>query len=315
VPIDIQCQQCGSKFHVEDRLAGKRVKCAKCTGTFLIPASAVMPDGGPGDHKPVVPATPILKAAPTPSAEKEPPAIKKIPLPAAGNWFLQTQEGEQYGPVHKQELDTWVSEGRLDATCQVLCEGWEQWKWAEEVFPQLSMIPAAPPQGMQSTAAEEDPLASLGLAQAAPHAPRTVTVVPSIPEAGMFREVRPAAAQHRGAYHDLRVAADWLPVCSWVALGLGTFFALYSAYEFFQLLSNLGSNAPGAVTIRVVLSFLWLEGFVLFNTFLGFIGLRALGNWILLRLHKEHEDRVNSESLVKVADALDRMAETPPTHK
>jgi hypothetical protein len=51
---------------------------------------------------------------------------------------VQTADGTHYGPVTKTDLDAWVADERLDADCQLLMDGWEQWKWAEEVYPQLA---------------------------------------------------------------------------------------------------------------------------------------------------------------------------------
>lgn len=53
-------------------------------------------------------------------------------------WNVQIADGQQFGPVSRAELDTWMAEGRLNAECQVLQEGWDQWQWADQVFPQLA---------------------------------------------------------------------------------------------------------------------------------------------------------------------------------
>ena len=42
----------------------------------------------------------------------------------------------------RRELDAWFSDGRIDQTCQLLRDGWEQWKWADEVYPQLAALSA-----------------------------------------------------------------------------------------------------------------------------------------------------------------------------
>jgi hypothetical protein len=68
-------------------------------------------------------------------------------------WFVQTSDGSEYGPVTKAELEQWITEDRLDSESQILQEGWTQWKWAEDVFPQL----AGGGQGGQ-----ENPFAGLG---------------------------------------------------------------------------------------------------------------------------------------------------------
>src|SRR5262249_3848985 len=52
----------------------------------------------------------------------------------------------------------WAKEGRLDATCQVYCNGWAEWKWAAEVYPELA-APAVPAVVAASAAQEENPFA------------------------------------------------------------------------------------------------------------------------------------------------------------
>ena len=62
-------------------------------------------------------------------------------------WHVQTADGSHYGPVTKADLDAWMADDRLDAECQVLMDGWDQWKWAEEVYPQLAASGAQPHAG------------------------------------------------------------------------------------------------------------------------------------------------------------------------
>jgi TM2 domain-containing membrane protein YozV len=50
---------------------------------------------------------------------------------------VKTDDGSQYGPVPKAELDSWVSEGRLNSESQLLKEGAAQWQWATDLYPQL----------------------------------------------------------------------------------------------------------------------------------------------------------------------------------
>jgi predicted Zn finger-like uncharacterized protein len=335
VPIEIHCEQCGSKFRVAEKFAGKRVKCASCKGTITVPAAAE-PAAGPLAEEPAAakpaPAAPtpaVRKPAPKPSAAKGPPAAKKPAAAAAGDWYMQTQEGEQYGPVSKQDLDAWAAEGRLDATCQVLCEGWDQWKWAEEVFSQLAPTPAAPPQAAPVAVDDDDPLASLGLTDATPSPAAPVPVVPTAPAVTPVAPVgvAPMAAAttaaptalvqpRRRAYPNLKFAAQVLPLCAWVAGGLGAGFALYAAYEFLSAFSEATkAGAPAWITIRMVLWFLGGETWILLASFLSFVGLRALAEWINLRLTKEHEDHVNAELLGKTAEAVVKVAESPHGRK
>jgi hypothetical protein len=64
----------------------------------------------------------------------------------AEKWFLQTEDGETYGPVDRGELDQWSREGRITGDCQVLREGSDQWQWATDLYPHLGpeAAPAAP---------------------------------------------------------------------------------------------------------------------------------------------------------------------------
>jgi hypothetical protein len=98
MPIAFTCEHCGKTLKVRDDLGGRRVKCPQCQNVVRVPAGE-------------------------PTAEK---------------WFLQTEDGETYGPVDRHELDQWNEEGRVTADCQVLREGSDQWQWATDLFPQLA---------------------------------------------------------------------------------------------------------------------------------------------------------------------------------
>ena len=51
-------------------------------------------------------------------------------------WLLRTKEGKVYGPVVRSVLDTWLSEGRVTADCDLRCNA-EDWKSADMVYSQL----------------------------------------------------------------------------------------------------------------------------------------------------------------------------------
>ncbi|MCG8584696.1 MAG: GYF domain-containing protein [Pirellulales bacterium] len=65
------------------------------------------------------------------------PAATAEPVVGEALWWAQTADGQQYGPVPKAELDSWVADGSINAECQVLREGDPQWQWASQVYPQL----------------------------------------------------------------------------------------------------------------------------------------------------------------------------------
>ncbi|HUE71203.1 MAG TPA: hypothetical protein VMP01_09990 [Pirellulaceae bacterium] len=58
-------------------------------------------------------------------------------------WFLQTPDGSQYGPVVRDELDQWFTEGRVSVECQLLKEGSTQWQWAADLYPELAKLPGS----------------------------------------------------------------------------------------------------------------------------------------------------------------------------
>jgi phage FluMu protein Com len=110
MPVQFTCEHCGKTLRVREELVGKRVKCPKCQGIVRVPAEV---------------------------------AIKEAP---EESWFLQTEDGETYGPVRRTELDRWLEEGRITADCQVLKEGSDQWHGAPDLYPRLApeTTPAAP---------------------------------------------------------------------------------------------------------------------------------------------------------------------------
>lgn len=153
MPIEIKCPKCKRAFRVPDKYGGKRIKCPKCQATIAVPAASESPAGKPGPRAPAPQKkTPGKRAA----------AVK----PSPHMWYLQAEDGEQYGPVAKEELDGWIADGRIDAACQLLQEGWQQWKWAEDVYPQLAETPAEPAHKPAPAATDENPFA--GIVQTSP---------------------------------------------------------------------------------------------------------------------------------------------------
>lgn len=159
MPIDIQCQDCRKRFRVPDKFEGRRVKCPNCEEAILVRAAKpAAEDGAKGrpEEKPTTDSG--VGAASAEQLQFRPAAVRKPDQPGSavrrtageppeaetpaldehGQWYLKTDDGEQYGPVDREELDEWVAEERIDGTCQLLCDGWDQWKWADEVFPHLA---------------------------------------------------------------------------------------------------------------------------------------------------------------------------------
>ena len=119
----------GHNLHVKSFLAGKRAICPKCGVKLEVPGGSGSPQAGSANSPPAVPA-------------------------GAGQWFVRTPNGEQFGPADESMFQNWIVQGRVNGSCMVWKEGWDDWKSAEEVVgtspppvsePQDSSVPKPPP--------------------------------------------------------------------------------------------------------------------------------------------------------------------------
>ena len=69
---------------------------------------------------------------------RKPGAPKRAQVRRAANWHVLGEDSEEYGPVSKDELDSWVADGSVTAGCQVFREGDDDWQWASDVYPELA---------------------------------------------------------------------------------------------------------------------------------------------------------------------------------
>jgi len=53
-------------------------------------------------------------------------------------WRLRTEDGNVYGPVAKTEVDSWLTEGRITAGCQLQRDGSMEWTPASTIYPVLT---------------------------------------------------------------------------------------------------------------------------------------------------------------------------------
>ncbi len=126
MPIEFTCGSCAKKLRVKDTAAGKKVRCSGCQTVQQVPAASPAPASRTGTSGPTT--------------------------PSSNNWHVKAEDGQSYGPVSKEELDSWATEGRLTADSQILREGGDQWQWASDEYPQLAGArqPAPPDSGVDS---------------------------------------------------------------------------------------------------------------------------------------------------------------------
>jgi hypothetical protein len=82
----------------------------------------------------------VAPAQPQPTEQAPAPGPPPPPTAAAAaneKWWAQTADGQQYGPVPRAELDAWVADGSINAECQLLRDGDQQWQWASQIYPQI----------------------------------------------------------------------------------------------------------------------------------------------------------------------------------
>jgi hypothetical protein len=107
--VETVCPGCHRKLRVDSEHAGKQARCPVCNTVYSVPEVST-------------------------SAE---------PLDPQDQWHLKTPEGQEYGPVTRAILETWISEGRVSDDCQLLCEADRVWRNADEVYPVLGPIKVA----------------------------------------------------------------------------------------------------------------------------------------------------------------------------
>jgi phage FluMu protein Com len=118
--IAFQCSHCNHSLRVPDDVAGKRIKCPKCQQVLRIPGSSEDPT----------------------EDKQRPPEEQTGPEPLLQ---LKTPDGNVYGPVPRDEMDRWLHEGRITAQCELLDGQGTHWRWASELYPQLSSVANPPP--------------------------------------------------------------------------------------------------------------------------------------------------------------------------
>ncbi len=176
MPTRVSCPGCGRAFQAADRLAGRRVKCPDCGTPIDVPA----PPRAQTAH---VSGQPSGGAAPAggPAARED------------EEWYAETVDGREHGPVTKAEVERLVAAGRMNLFCRVRHEAWSDWKWAGDLFPELSQTG-----GSASTGGEGDAASSVASPSGPPAEQPEGARVVACPDCGQMVSRRASHCPHCG---------------------------------------------------------------------------------------------------------------------
>ncbi len=116
-------------LRVGDEHAGKNARCPLCSTIYVV-------GGQPNAASPTA-------ESPFTLPNSEPAASK---ADSTGSWFMKTENGQEYGPVSRADLDDWFRDGRVTTRCQFRADNGE-WQSAASVFPALNVGPSAASSG------------------------------------------------------------------------------------------------------------------------------------------------------------------------
>ncbi len=163
--IETICSGCGQKLAVDAAHAGKRARCPACGQIYTVPL-AVTPAAQPT----------VGEQASTPDSSipaDHPGLAETIANPNAQvgetdellqQFWMQTGDGSEYGPVDRANLHRWFNEGRVGPGYQIRQGDIGPWQSADLFRPQ----PTNPYADAQPVQATQQPYASVQAIGAAP---------------------------------------------------------------------------------------------------------------------------------------------------
>ncbi len=146
--IKFLCPQ-GHKLHVKSFLAGKRAICPKCGEKVTVPLEDPSDASDAGSFSDELAMTLEGERSGGDPQTATTVADPLLESPSA-IWYVRPATGGQFGPASAEIMRGWLSDGRVGASSLVWRAGWEQWRGAADVFPQLReklTAPAAVPTG------------------------------------------------------------------------------------------------------------------------------------------------------------------------
>lgn len=131
--IEFSCPGCQKTLRVSDEHAGKQARCPQCQTIAMVPGNAASGAGSSFASFPP-PETSAFNPVGGGSAGEN---------LQSGQWRLRIDDGREFGPVDRKELDQWMAEGRVTPSSQVQRDGETNWRLATELYPALASAAAS----------------------------------------------------------------------------------------------------------------------------------------------------------------------------
>jgi hypothetical protein len=144
----------GHKLHVKAFLSGKKAICPKCGVRVVVPADGQQVDDSPSnadsDDSQAIAESGARPGEDSKAGDATAPTVAPAALadpiddaPTAV-WYVRPATGGQFGPASGEIMRAWITEGRVGASSLVWRAGWQEWRAASAIFPQLSPLLASP---------------------------------------------------------------------------------------------------------------------------------------------------------------------------
>lgn len=113
--ITVMCHACGQTLRFENQVRELQKKCPICHELVRLRDAVDEPD-------------------------LEQFVEVEVVADRASLWYLQTPEGQVYGPAGRKELDDWVRQGRVADDCLLRRHGTNNWNSAALTYPEIAAI-------------------------------------------------------------------------------------------------------------------------------------------------------------------------------
>jgi len=112
--IQSECAGCGTLLQVANEHAGKKARCPQCGFIYSVPSG----HGAEGS---------VGSARATEQPAEDAPTSED-------QWWVRTEEGDEYGPVGRRTLDDWFAENRISRSSHIRHGQTQDWQPADKLL-------------------------------------------------------------------------------------------------------------------------------------------------------------------------------------